>query len=173
MLSKKPFGFVFFLVFFIFLFLDLFLFYQTTRLLVPYPILLQFRPDLSISTYTITLFTLMSKMALSLLLGYLLPICQPIFLRSLSLHPFLYVIMTYWVFLFLLNNFSFLFLFYILPLRPDGGVLGCQVVLFSHHVFVAPYMYICRSFLFFSSVVVTILTLRQYVLLFLSFLLHM
>src|ERR1700678_611385 len=119
MLSKKPFGFVFFLVFFIFLFLDLFLFYQTTRLLVPYPILLQFRPDLSISTYAITLFALMSKMALSLLLGYLLPICQPISLRSLLLHPFLYVIATSWVFLFLLNNFIFHLFFYFISYLSD------------------------------------------------------
>jgi hypothetical protein len=120
--SKKPFGFLFFLVSFIFPFLDLFLFYQIIKLLVQVdcPILLRFRLVQNISTYAITLFVLMFKTVPSPILGYPLLTCQPTSLPNLLSHLFSYAIAKYLDFPFLLNNFIFLSFLFFLPLRPDG-----------------------------------------------------
>ena len=112
-LSRKPFGSVLFFVCWNCLSLVPFLFLVIIRLLVPYRILPPSLLALNISTSITILSMIMFKRILFQLLGYLLQICQQIFLPK---HYLLFLFLTIAMFLafpFLLLpfNFNFLLLF--------------------------------------------------------------
>ena len=91
---KKLFGCEFFFLLFVYLFHFLFLYFVTTKQQFPFLLLLPFPVVPNTSIFVFILFMHMFLTGLSLLLGYPLPICLPIFSPSPCLHPLSLVTVT-------------------------------------------------------------------------------